>query len=119
MKIEALLPTVQKEHAPYHGFAAGDKIRDHDAALGYVLQYDPDSLPSYSYLPPEQRRVVCFTQAELGFNHGWLVQAEAPPATLFSKFKQILQSDGLEAADIAFYFVHWLTDLSGAEPTPL
>eukprot|EP00966_Prymnesium_polylepis_P217454 5032944-Prymnesium_polylepis.1 len=22
-------------------------------------------------------------------------------------------------ADVAFYFVHWLTDLAGAEPTPL
>eukprot|EP00966_Prymnesium_polylepis_P038421 891577-Prymnesium_polylepis.1 len=26
---------------------------------------------------------------------------------------------GVASADIAFYFVHWLTDLAGAEPTPL
>ena len=57
---------------------------------------------------------------KLGFNHGWLVQAEAPPGPLFSQFKRTLLSDtNLNAADISFYFVHWLTDLAGAEPTPL
>ena len=25
----------------------------------------------------------------------------------------------MEKADVAFYFVHWLTDLAGAEPSPL
>ena len=32
------LARVQAEHAPYHGHAAGETIRDHDLALGYVLQ---------------------------------------------------------------------------------
>ena len=53
------------------------------------------------------------------FNHGWLVQAEAPPGVLLSKFKQLLAIGGLSAQDVAFYFVHWLTDLGGAEGTPL
>ena len=59
------------------------------------------------------------TQAKLGFNHGWLVQAEAPPAALFSNFKALLLEGGATASDIAFYFVHWLTDLAGAVPRPL
>ena len=50
-------------------------IKDHDLALGYVLEHDPSCLPSFATLPPEQQRAIRFTQAELGFNHGWLVQA--------------------------------------------
>ena len=38
---------------------------------------------------------------------------------LLSKFKQLLESGGMSAADVAFYFVHWLTDLAGAEGAPL
>lgn len=62
---------------------------------------------------------VKFTQSDLGFNHGWLVQAEGPPGAIFSRFKALLDSDGVSSADISFYFVHWLTDLAGAVPTPL
>jgi len=47
------------------------------------------------------------------------VQAEAPPGALFSKFKAVLEAGHASAADVAFYFVHWVTDLAGAEPTPL
>ena len=63
------------EHAPYHGTAAGEVIRDHDLALGYVLLHDPTALPCYTTLPEAQQAAVRFTQADLGFNHGWLVQA--------------------------------------------
>ena len=48
-----------------------------------------------------------------------LVQAEAPPGALFSSFKAVLASDNLDSSDVAFYFVHWLTDLAGAVPAPL
>ena len=48
-----------------------------------------------------------------------VVQAEAPPGMLLSKFKQLPESGGMSAADVAFYFVHWLTDLAGAEGAPL
>merc|ERR1719506_2673733 len=53
------------------------------------------------------------------YNQGWLVQAEAPPGALFRQFKQLLTTGGFEASDVSFYFVHWLTDLAGAEPYPL
>ena len=46
-------------------------------------------------------------------------QAEAPPGALFGKFKHAIDSGGVESPDVAFYFVHWLTDLAGAVPTPL
>ena len=46
------------------------------------------------------------------------MQAEAPPGALFSSFKAVLASDNLDSSDVAFYFVHWLTDLAGAVPTP-
>ena len=119
MKTECLLPTVLAAHAPFGGYREGEVIRDHDAALGYVLTHDADALPCYADLPAEQRAPVRFTQAELSFNHGWLVQAEAPPGALLTKFKQLLEGGGMSAADVAFYFVHWLTDLAGAEGTPL
>ena len=77
MKIEALLPRVLPEHAPYHGYGSGESIKDHDLALGYVLECDPSALPSFEGLKQAQQRAVRFTQAELGFNHGWLVQAAA------------------------------------------
>jgi hypothetical protein len=67
------------------------------------------------------QKTVRFTQTKLGFNHGWLVQAEAAPGPLFSTFKRVLssKSDRVEESDVSFYFVHWVTDLAGAEPTPL
>eukprot|EP00966_Prymnesium_polylepis_P148664 3434374-Prymnesium_polylepis.1 len=88
-------------------------------ALGYVMLHDAAALPSFSALPAELQTVVRFTQADLGFNHGWLVQAEAPPGILFRTFKRRVDDGGIASADIAFYFVHWLTDLAGAEPSPL
>ena len=119
MKLEALLPVVCKEHAPYRGRAAGERIVDHDEALGYVLDHDGAALPCFSALSAAQQKPIRFTQSKMGFNHGWLVQAEAPPGALFSKFKECIETDDVHAEDIAFYFVHWLTDLAGAEATPL
>ena len=74
MKVSCLLPVVLEEHDPYLGHAAGDTLRDHDLALGYVLDKDPGALPSVAILPEAQQAAIRFTQAELGFNHGWLVQ---------------------------------------------
>ena len=65
MKIECLLPTLLSAHAPFGDYRAGQQIRDHDAALGYILLNDAQALPSYADLPPEQRSPVRFTQAEL------------------------------------------------------
>ena len=118
-KITELLPIVEREHAPFRGFAAGDVINDHDTALCYVLKYHPNNLPSYELLTPTQQALVLFSQDKMSFNHGWLVQGEAPPGALFSRFKFVIQSNEASPADVAFYFVHWLTDLAGAEPTPL
>lgn len=122
MKMDALLPTVQAEHDGYHGYAAGDVIGDHDHALCYLMDHYPDLLPSFKELDPAERQSVQFTQCNLCFNHGWLVQAEAPPGAIFTKFREAIQRDRklhAGAKDVALYFVHWLTDLAGAEPTPL
>lgn len=119
MKVESLLPVVTAAHAPYRGFNAGDLINDHDVALAYVLESFGSALPSFALLPESQQRTICFTQAKIGFNHGWLVQAEAPPHALFSKFKEVILHERVRSQDVAFYFVHWLTDLAGAVPTPL
>eukprot|EP00966_Prymnesium_polylepis_P129895 3003883-Prymnesium_polylepis.1 len=90
MKLSVLLPTVQKADAPYDGHEAGEVLYDHDVALGYVLSCDGNALPCYSALPATQQASIRFTQAELGFNHGWLVQAEAPPGALFSHLKSLM-----------------------------
>ena len=84
-----------------------------------MLEHHGACLPSFAALPAAQQRSVRFTQSKMGFNHGWLVQAEAPPGALFSSFKKLIDDEGVDSADIAFYFVHWLTDLAGAVPTPL
>jgi hypothetical protein len=122
MKVQVLLPTVQARHAPYHGYRAGDTIADHDHALSYVMDHFPHLLPSFSSLEPEERLSIKFTQCQLQFNHGWFVQAEAPPGAIFTQFRSLLIRDHksqIKERDIALYFVHWLTDLAGAEPTPL
>merc|ERR1719221_2469164 len=54
----------------------------------------------------------------MNFNHGWFVQAEAPPGAVLSDFKAVLMN-GAASQDVAFYFLHWFTDLAGAEATPL
>ena len=176
--LPSLLARSRCRYAPYRGYQAGDRINDHDIALAFVLETFGQELPSYKSVPTNQQRVICFTQAEIGFNHGWLVQvrsysprththtlssshpshipsslsphtshhlslslslhstfsphhtppllalapslqAEAPPHALFSKFKEVIARDGASTQDVAFYFVHWLTDLAGAEPVPL
>jgi len=118
MKVPALLPVVQPEHAPYCGYEAGVRIRDHDVALSYVLEHFPELMPSYQGLPASEQRSVLFTQGKMQFNHGWFVQAEAPPGAMLSGFKAAL-SAGADAQDIGLYFLHWITDLAGAEATPL
>ena len=50
------------------------------------------------------------------FNHPC---PQAPPKALFGAFKEVIMSGGAAGSDVAFYFVHWLTDLSGAVPSPL
>jgi len=120
MKVDVLLPTVQPQHAPYEGFNKGDRINDHDVALGYMLEHYSDCLPSFVGLSPSLQRTIKFTQVSINFNHGWLVQAEAAPGPLFSSFKRAITSGAaVQAADVSFYFIHWMTDLAGAEPTPL
>ena len=119
MKVQALLPAVAVAHAPYLGFKAGDIINDHDIALGYVLDFHSELLPSFVAMSQADQRTIRFTQSKMSFNHGWLVQGEAPPSPLFAKFKEVMLSEGVAPADVAFYFVHWLTDLAGAEPSPL
>mmetsp|Transcript_118132 Transcript_118132/g.294594 ORF Transcript_118132/g.294594 Transcript_118132/m.294594 type:complete len:1402 (-) Transcript_118132:48-4253(-) len=118
MKIQALVPVVAEEHGPWCGYQIGEKVGDHDAALGYVLEFMPELLPSFAMLPRAQRCSVKFTQCKMDFNMGWLVQAEAHPGALFSRFKAVMLSGEVRASDVAFYFVHWLTDLAGAEPCP-
>lgn len=117
-KNEAFLPTVADGHI-FEGYTEGCVIQDHDQALNYILVHYPEALPSFSGLNHKQRKVVSFTQGKMGFNNGWLVQAEAPPKALFSTFKKLITSGGATDEDVSFYFVHWLTDLAGAVPTPL
>mmetsp|Transcript_58618 Transcript_58618/g.96766 ORF Transcript_58618/g.96766 Transcript_58618/m.96766 type:complete len:993 (-) Transcript_58618:255-3233(-) len=119
MKVEVLLPRVAESHAPYLGFKAGDVINDHDLALGYVLTHHADLLPSFAALSAASQNSIRFTQSKMSFNHGWLVQGEAPPSQQFARFKEVMMNEGVEPRDVAFYFTHWLTDLSGAEPSPL
>ena len=84
-----------------------------------MLTHYGSALPSFDALPLSIQRAVRFTQSKIAFNHGWLVQAEAPPKALFGQFKAVIKSGGAADCDIAFYFVHWLTDLAGAIPSPL
>jgi len=118
MKLTALLPKVDRCHAPFCGLKAGEVINDHDLALSYVLEYYPRLLPSFAGLPKAQQESIKFTQCRMEFNMGWLVQAEAPPGQLFRKFKALITKGQASPSDIAFYFTHWLTDLAGAEPCP-
>jgi len=116
MKDPQLCPTVRGD--AYEGFSPGEEIFDHDLALAYVLDRSPFLLPSYAIMTAEQQKSVRFTQSEMGFNAGWLVQAEGPPSAVLSKLKKATQKGAASRRDVAFYFVHWVTDLAGAEPTP-
>mmetsp|Transcript_70704 Transcript_70704/g.218648 ORF Transcript_70704/g.218648 Transcript_70704/m.218648 type:complete len:400 (-) Transcript_70704:83-1282(-) len=119
MKVKCLLPVVDKRHGVFSGVKPGEVINDHDLALGYVLEFRPELLPSFARLPRAQQESVKFTQCQMEFNMGWLVQAEAPPGALLRKFKSLIERGKASPSDIAFYFTHWLTDLAGAEPYPL
>jgi len=120
MKVERLLPKVLEEHAPFGSYKASEAIGDHDIALAYVMEHFPQFLPSFNGLKADARHTLLFTQSKMEFNHGWFVQAEGPPGKVLRPFKTLLRSNGsVTQQDIAFYFVHWLTDLAGAVPTPL
>lgn len=116
MKNTCLLPTVHTKHSRYQGVSAGNRILDHDVALAYIMENFPSLLPSFQGLTPSQRAPVLFSQSTMGFNNGWLVQGEAPPGALFTLFKQVVVQGGASESEISFYFVHWLTDVAGAEP---
>lgn len=104
---QALLPSIKEMHSPFLGFKTGDTINDHDCALAYVLDYYAEQLPSFMHLTASDQRTVRFTQSKMQFNHGWLVQGEAPPSALFTNFRQVMLAGGSRPADVAFYFVHW------------
>lgn len=116
MKMGYLVPTVMPEHGTYKGYAAGSTILDHDIALSYILEYFPHLLPSYTILPRAMQDVIFFSTGKMQFNHGWLVQAEAPSGPMLSELKKTLVT--AKPGDFAFYFFHWLTDLAGAEGNP-
>merc|ERR1712048_786113 len=90
MKMHVFLPEVQKQHAPYGSYKNGDTIGDHDAALAYVMDHYPDLLPSFKDLDLVEKESLKFTQCNLCFNHGWFVQAEAPPGAMLTKFRETL-----------------------------
>mmetsp|Transcript_49148 Transcript_49148/g.114944 ORF Transcript_49148/g.114944 Transcript_49148/m.114944 type:complete len:879 (+) Transcript_49148:43-2679(+) len=120
MKVERLLPKVLEEHAPFGTYKALEAIGDHDIALAYVMEHYPQFLPSFNGLKVDARHTLLFTQSKMEFNHGWFVQAEGPPGKVLRPFKTLLRRQGnVTQQDIAFYFVHWLTDLAGAVPSPL
>eukprot|EP00435_Cladocopium_sp_Y103_P063178 s15_g24.t1 len=123
MKINALLPTVQKADAPYRGYLEAEVIADHDLAVFYIMEQHTHILPSLCQLPPAMQQVVQTVLSGLAFNNGWFVQAEAPPGAVFLGIKAAIMRNGSERRvsrrDLSLYFVHWLTDLAGAEPTPL
>merc|ERR1719247_1454187 len=115
MKNEVLCPKVHEPHAPFYEYKSGEVIGDHDCALDYVLTFYGNVFPSYRGLDEESQKVIKFTQGKMGFNNGWLVQGEAPPGALFKTFKKIIIQGHASTADVNLYFVHWLTDLAGAE----
>lgn len=119
MKVEALQPVVAEEHGPYLGVAASKTLFDHDMALSYVLSHYPSMLPSFRGLTSKAKQAVLFTQGKINFNHGWFVQGEAPPGAMLSTFKRVLEEGCASPSDVAFSFLHWITDLAGAEATPL
>jgi len=139
MKITPVLPKVQKEHAPYRGYKEDETIGDRDHALTYVMDLFPSLLPSFRDLSPDDKESVEFMHSNIGFNHGWFVQAEAPPGAVFSKLTEATRrtvarrSQGRAGAaasasktpmkigskEVALYLVRWLIDLASAEPTPL
>ena len=41
------------------------------------------------------------------------MQAEGPPSAVLGKLKQAIKQRGALGCDVAFYFVHWVTDLAG------
>merc|ERR1712113_72741 len=119
MKMKPLLPVVSPAVGDFQGYKTGETINDHDVALSYVLQHNPDVLPSYSGLPPDQQEAIKFCHCKMSYNMGWLVQGEAPPAALFRTFRQIVISGQASSSNINFYFLHWFADLAAAEPYPL
>lgn len=124
MKINALLPTVQRADAPYRGYLEAEVIADHDLAIFYIMEQHTHILPSLCQLPGHLQQVVQTVLSGLAFNNGWFVQAEAPPGAVFLGIKAAIMARDrggrrVSRRDLSLYFVHWLTDLAGAEPTPL
>lgn len=118
MKNVLLLPTVAKKGGPFKGYKVGEVISDHDAALAYILERYPQLLPSFHGLPKHLQESIKFTHSKMDYNMGWLVQAEAPPGALLRKFREVVVQGGASSQDLSFYFLHWFTDLAGAEPYP-
>merc|ERR1719422_200088 len=92
MKMQWLRPKVAAKHGNYKGYPAGAVIGDHDVAIAYVMEHYPELLPSYHILSPRMQEVVLFSQSKMQFNHGWFVQAEAPPGLMLGTLKSCLST---------------------------
>eukprot|EP00931_Biecheleriopsis_adriatica_P050472 TRINITY_DN29226_c0_g1_i1.p1 TRINITY_DN29226_c0_g1~~TRINITY_DN29226_c0_g1_i1.p1 ORF type:complete len:800 (-),score=166.24 TRINITY_DN29226_c0_g1_i1:82-2400(-) len=125
MKISILTTMVQPADAPYCGYSEGEVIADHDVAIFYIIDRHTKLLPCLRDLDPYVLSLVQRVLSGLAFNNGWFVQAEAPPGAFFKHIKAAMSDDSKfvsksgKEQDLSLYFVHWLTDLAGGEPTPL
>ncbi|CAK0804499.1 unnamed protein product [Prorocentrum cordatum] len=121
MKVEALLPTVDAKVGSFSGYRRRGRDDQRPRPRAWVhtgaRARGAPLLPGAAPAAAGPREVHAVQHGE--YNMGWLVQAEAPPGPLFGKFRQVILAGGARPADISFYFVHWLTDLAGAEPCPL
>ena len=114
MKIPAAAYCMQGRR-PISWFRKGTRIFEHDVAHGCVLACDPTA-PSFDMLPEAQKAATLLRRT--GFNHGWLVQGEAPPGILFGPLRLCWTRVASQGGTLPC-LLHWVTDVAGAEPTPL
>lgn len=111
---------LQPEHAPFYGYQAGEVLNDVAAATCYLMTHFVDLVPSFAALPQDLQQAARTAARKMDFNaatHVGFCQAELPPGLALTNFKAGLKDAAEE--DIGLYFLHWLTDVAGADATPI
>lgn len=85
------------------------EIRDHDAALGYIMDHCPEVLPSYKSLSDHYKDLIR-TSLRVNFNFGQFLQGENLPANLVG-VKRLFKDKTTDA--MPFFLFHIFADMSG------
>ena len=120
MKVQSLLPSVLPADNGYCGYEAGTTIHDHDVAAGLRVGKGPDRAAVLRRVGRARAARDPLHAVEDGLQPRLARAGGGAARRALLVVQETHRRRGRRLGrHRSFYFVHWLTDLAGAVPTPL